>query len=58
LKLPHDELLSKFAFNCNLRPSIVALVVVPGQLAKLATVGWWNVDPGLTAVDPTLAFNA
>ena len=66
MKLKHDKLLSNFAFNCNLRhynegipgkkysqgDRVCALVMAVEEQT------WWGrgavqVDPGLTAVDPS-----
>jgi len=52
LKVKYDKLPSNFAFNCNLRhyTEVDAAVTVLDH-------GWAvQLDPGLTAVDPALAF--
>jgi hypothetical protein len=56
LKLEYDELLSNVAFNCNLRPSNLVYPSAVGFRHGLG--GAVQVDPGLEAVDPTLAFSS
>ena len=54
LKLKFDELLSNFAcfgFNCNVRHYIKAFM---REVYACDLGGAVQVDPGLTAVDPTL----
>ena len=56
LKLKSDEPLSNFAFNYNLRHLMKVLSQSRAVLSLRG--GAVQVDPGLEAVDPTLAFNA
>ena len=52
MKLKYDKLLSNVSFNCNLR-----LYIQHHRVEEKHHHGRvLQVDPGLTAVDPTLAF--
>jgi len=59
LKTKHDKLLSNFAFNFNMRPYTLLSATrptLPTQTTFFPRWGAVQLDPGLTAVDPTLAF--
>ena len=58
LKLKYEELLSNFAFNCNLCRYNKVCVHKMESLVLKELGGAVQVDPGLEAVDPTLAFSS